>query len=75
MDGDGAVSYLARPALLVLPPKDSEQEQEEQVTKLRTAALAAIAVLTAIAAIDESNVVGQVARKAIEIIRFALLGS
>lgn len=38
------------------------------MTKLRKAAIAAVAVLTAAAVFDETNVVSQVARKAIEII-------
>lgn len=38
------------------------------MTKLRKAALAAVVVLTAVAAFDETNVISQVARKAIEII-------
>jgi hypothetical protein len=37
-------------------------------TKLRKAAAAAVAVLLAIAALDDSNVVGQIARKAVEVI-------
>lgn len=41
------------------------------MTKLRAAAVAAVAVLTTIIAVDETNVVSQVARKAIEIIRLA----
>jgi hypothetical protein len=38
------------------------------MTKLRKAAIAAVAVLATVAAFDETNVVSQVARKAIEII-------
>ena len=41
---------------------------------LKKAAAAAIAVLLAIAAIDETNIVGQVARKAAEIIGFVFGG-
>ena len=36
--------------------------------KIRAAALAAVAVLTAVALFDETNIVSQVARKAIEVI-------
>lgn len=42
------------------------------MTKLRKAGLGAIAVLAAIAAFDDSNVVGIVARKAIALIQAAL---
>lgn len=38
------------------------------MTRIRKAAVAAVAVLTAVALFDETNVVSQVARKAIEII-------
>ncbi len=38
------------------------------MTKLRAAAVAAVGILTAVAVFDETNVVSQVARKAIEII-------
>lgn len=38
---------------------------------LKKAVVAAIAVLTAVAAIDESNIVGQIARKAIELLTLA----
>lgn len=36
--------------------------------KIRAAAVAAVAVLTAVALFDETNIVSQVARKAIEVI-------
>lgn len=42
------------------------------MTKVRAAAAAAIAVLLAVAAIDDSNIVGQIARKAVEVIQLAL---
>lgn len=38
------------------------------MTKLRKAAVAAVAVLTAAAVFDETNVISQIARKAIEVI-------
>ena len=38
------------------------------MTKLRAAAVSAVAILTAVAVFDETNVVSQVARKAIELI-------
>ena len=38
------------------------------MTRLRAAAIAAIAVLTAVAVFDETNIISQIARKAIEII-------
>ena len=38
------------------------------MTKIRAAAVTAVAFLTAVAVFDETNVVSQVARKAIEII-------
>lgn len=38
------------------------------MTKFRAAAVSAVAILTAVAVFDETNVVSQIARKAIEII-------
>ena len=38
------------------------------MTKLRAAAVAAVSVLTAVAVFDETNIISQIARKAIEII-------
>lgn len=42
------------------------------MTKLRKAGIAAIAALAFVAAFDESNIVGLVARKAIALIQAAL---
>jgi len=45
------------------------------MNKIRAAALAAVAFLTAVAVFDETNIVSQIARKAIEILQFAILGT